>query len=129
MATIYLAGRFSRRFQLQGYRGDLQRAGHVCTSRWIDLAHEVEADAARCAKVDLEDLDIADTVIAFGDEPRSTRSRGGHWVEFGYALAQGKRMILVGHRENIFGHLPEVEFYAEWPEALRALQPQCRLAA
>ena len=126
---VYLAAKFSRRYEMQGYRADLLRAGHVCTARWIDLAEEVEADALQCARVDLEDLDIADTVIAFTDPPRSTNSRGGHHVEFGHALAQGKRMILVGHRENIFGHLTEVEFYAEWQEALRALTPQRRLAA
>jgi hypothetical protein len=129
LATIYLAGRFSRRYELQGCRADAQRAGRCVTSRWIDLVEENEVDAAMCAKVDLEDLDIADTAIAFGDEPRSTRSRGGHWVEFGYGLAQGKRMILIGHRENVFTLLPDVvEFYATWPEALRAL-PQRRLAA
>ena len=124
MRVVYLGARFSRRFELQGYRGDLQRLGFTVTSRWVDLRQEVEADAAQCAKIDLEDLDIADTVIAFGDEPRSNRSRGGHWVEFGYALAQGRRMILVGHRENVFTFLPLVEFYATWPEALRALTPQ-----
>jgi hypothetical protein len=68
---------------MQGYRADLQRAGHIVTSRWIDLAEEVEADAAMCAGIDIEDIELADTVITLGDEPRLSRSRGGHWVEFG----------------------------------------------
>jgi hypothetical protein len=63
------------------------------------------------------------------DEPRSIRSRGGHHVEFGYALAQGKRIILVGHRENVFNYLPEIEFIETWPQALDALGPALRGAA
>jgi nucleoside 2-deoxyribosyltransferase len=130
MSHIYIAGRFSRRFEFQGYRADVQRAGFTVVSRWIDLAKENEANAARCAMDDLEDLRLSDTVIVFGDEPRSTRSRGGRHVEFGYALALGKRMILVGHRENIFASLPAIEFFETWPQALAALTtPQQRLAA
>lgn len=128
---IYLAARFSRRYECQGYRADLQRIGHTVTSRWIDNKSDDEADALRCAIIDIADLDIADTVIAFGDEPRSNRSRGGHHVEFGYGLAQGKRILLVGYRENVFNYLPEVEFYPTWGQAINALmaaQPTRRAA-
>ena len=128
MASIYLAGRFSKRFLHQGYRGELQRRGHTVTSRWIDIATENEGDALKCARIDLEDLNLSDTVIAFGDVPRSTRSRGGHWVEYGYALASGHRIMLVEYRENIFGHLPEIEFFDSWPKALDALTPMRKAA-
>ena len=128
MSAIYLAARFSRRFEMQGYRAELQRRGHLVTSRWIDIFAEDERDALKCARIDLQDIDIADVVIAFGDEPRSTRSRGGHWVEYGYALASGHRIMLVGFRENVFGHLPEIEFYESWPKALDALTPMRRAA-
>jgi nucleoside 2-deoxyribosyltransferase len=129
VSTIYLASRFGKRFLLQGYRNDLQRAGHICTSRWIDLREENEADAAECAAIDLEDIELSDTFVMFGDKPRSTLSRAGHHVEFGYALARGKRMILVAHRENIFAHLSAIEFFEDWPQALAALTPQHRLLA
>jgi hypothetical protein len=72
MSTIYLAARFSRRFECQGYRAELQRIGHIVTSRWIDNSSDDEADSLKCARIDIQDLDAADTVIAFGDEPRST---------------------------------------------------------
>jgi len=40
-----------------------------------------------------------------------TRSgRGGRHVEFGYAMAKGKRLIVVGYRENLFHEHPSVEF-------------------
>ena len=104
-------------------------SGFTVTSRWIDLREEVAADAAKCAAIDHEDLDLADVLIAFGEEPRSTRSRGGRHVEFGYALAQRKQIILIAHRENVFAFLSLVEFYPTWQEALRVLAPQQRLAA
>ena len=129
MRMIYLAARFLRRYECQGYRADLQRAGHTVTSRWIDNSTDDEADALKCALIDIADLDIADTVIAYGDEPRSNRSRGGHHVEFGYGLAQGKRIMLVGHRENVFNHLPEIEFFSTWQDCLNALKPELKRAA
>ena len=52
-------------------------------------------------------------------EPSS--SRGGRHVEFGIALARSKRLIVVGHRENVFHWLHMVEFYSEWLELLRKL--------
>lgn len=41
-------------------------------------------------------------------------SRGGRHVEFGMALALGKRVIVVGPRENVFHLLPEVEVHVNW---------------
>jgi nucleoside 2-deoxyribosyltransferase len=126
---VYLAARFLRRYELQGYRADLQRAGHTVVSRWIDLAEEVEADARKCARVDLEDIELADTLISFPDPPRSTNTRGGHFFEEGYAYARGRRVIIVENRSHLFHRLSAVEFLPTWPEAIRALTPQRRLAA
>lgn len=123
--TIYLAARFSRRFECQGIRADILRNKiEIVTSRWIHNSTDDEADALQCAKIDIEDLDAADVVIAFGDEPRSNRSRGGHFVEFGYGLAQGKRIILIGYRENVFNYLPDVEFFETWQEVLEGLKAE-----
>jgi nucleoside 2-deoxyribosyltransferase len=101
----------------------------VVTSRWIDLAVEIEADARKCARVDLEDIEAADTLISFPDPPRSTNTRGGHFFEEGYGYARGRRVIIVGNRSHIFHRLSAVEFFPTWPEALRALTPRLRLAA
>jgi hypothetical protein len=45
------------------------------------------------------------------------------------ALALGRRVILVGQREHIFHHLPEVEVVESWPEALRLLAQRLDAAA
>jgi hypothetical protein len=123
MSSYYFAARFSRRFELQGYRADLLRIGHEVTSRWIDDAgREDELEDPRgCAVRDMRDIEIADGIIAFLEIPR-TATRGGRHVEFGIAAAEGKRLIAVGpERENVFYHLPEVEFFENWPAALATL--------
>lgn len=120
---IYLAGRFGRREQLKAVRQALWIAGHTVTSRWLDTEWERTSEKessvappeyrAKYALIDMEDLLAADVVISFTEEPDSlSGKRGGRHVEFGIAAQAGKRLIVVGWRENIFHHLPQVEFHA-----------------
>lgn len=125
---IYLAARYSRHVELQAYAADLVAAGHIVTSRWILGDHELRSDgqsdadewAVRWAQEDWDDLMAADAVISFTEAPGLVvgRARGGRHVEFGAALAVGKRCVIVGHRENVFHFLPGVEFALDWPTAL-----------
>jgi nucleoside 2-deoxyribosyltransferase len=127
--SVYLAARFSRRFEMQGYRADLQRAGFVVTSRWIDNSDDDDANALRCGRIDIEDIELADILIAFPDPPRSTNSRGGHFFEEGYAHGLGRRVIVVGNRSHVFHYLPELTFFETWPKAVKALTPSYAMAA
>lgn len=89
-------------------------------SRWVWNGEETpETPAAYWATVDLADLDAADMLLIFPSAEHGT----GHHVEFGYALAAGKRVVVVGERPGIFYHHPAVEwhpdleaFYAEFGE-------------
>ncbi len=67
---------------------------------------------------DWEDVNAAELVISFTEPPRSKANRGGRHVEYGIALANKARVIVVGHRENIFHWLPVVEFCTAWEDAL-----------
>lgn len=135
---VYLASRFSRGPELLGYRADLERHGIEVTSRWLLGGHEWEGtddDAlpvsvgARFAYEDLEDLDAADVVVCFTEEPRSGPTRGGRHVEFGYALATRKDLLVVGPRENVFYCVEEVRHRETWEEALAQLVGWCGFAA
>ena len=109
---IYLAARFDRSAEMLDVADALARAGHFVISRWIhgrqnapDLVSAVE---------DIEDLADSDCLVSFTEY--ATRgvawaARGGRHVEFGVALVTGKRLCVVGPRENIFHHLPRVETY------------------
>lgn len=140
---IYLAARYSRREELCGYRTQLDHIfgaiGWEVRSRWLAGAHQWEGpigdvarayedrgetppEAVRFALDDWEDVLAADIVINFTEAPRTaTTSRGGRHVEFGIALGLGKRVIVVGHRENVFHLLPVVEFYPTWGDAIVGL--------
>ncbi len=127
MIKVYLASRYSRHEEMQGVRDILRAFGIEVTSRWIDCHPDVVGDFGssftprdlnskpdECALLgqhDIDDLRAADTVISFtsGDG-----GKGGRHVEFGMAHALGKRLIVVGPRENVFHTLAEVEWHPSW---------------
>jgi len=119
---VYLAARYGRREELTRYAGDLRLVGFDVQAEWITGAHDGTPDLD-CAQIDYLQVSAADIVISFTEPPGPAqgRGRGGRHVEFGLAFAMEKRCIVVGHRENVFHHLREVEFYATWPECLAAL--------
>lgn len=128
--VIYLAARYSRRDELCGCRRDLVRSGYPVTSRWLDKTHEMSREVwaderkrdellASFCREDLEDIDRCLLFVAFTEVPESGYSRGGRHVELGYALASGKKVVLVGPRENVFCYDPRVEQFGSWTEFLR----------
>jgi hypothetical protein len=123
---VYLASRYSRRDELREVARVLRTAGHEVTSRWLEtqwVNRPNESSAAppeyreRYAVIDAEDVRAADVVVSF-TEAEGGGGRGGRHVEFGMAFAWGKRCVVVGHRENLFHHLPGVEFYATTADVL-----------
>lgn len=126
---IYLAARYSRRDSMRLLRDELVRMGHTVTSRWLETewANRPDQSSAappeyreKYAEIDMEDVKAADCVINFTEAPGDS-SLGGRHVEFGLAVAWGKRLVVVGHRENLFHHLPGVEFYESQWGMLRAI--------
>lgn len=143
MARIYLAARYSRREELCGYREQLSALGHEVTSHWLNGEHQAADDdpgeqAYEFAAEDINDILDSDVIVSFTEEPRTAgASRGGRHVEHGFVLGMNealrlaqrylpeevviRRVIVVGHRENVFHWLPEIDFFETWPEALAAL--------
>lgn len=121
MSAVYIAARFSRRHEAHELAQFLKGLGHSITSRWVlpDADHVLptglseqaaDAERARFAKEDLDDLHVADWCISLMEEPRSN-GRGGRHVEFGIALALGCAMTIIGPRETVFHHLSVVEHF------------------
>lgn len=118
---VYLAARFSKRHEVHAIGKVLQAHGHEVVSRWsfpnsdhvapVGLSQQAaDNERQRFAKEDLDDLDSCDWCISLMEEPRNS-SRGGRHVEFGYALAKGKRMTIIGPKETVFHHLENIESY------------------
>jgi hypothetical protein len=104
--TVYIAGRYSRRPELLAVAQLLRAQGTIVTSRWLDGRHD-KVPPVDCAKDDLEDIDAAHGLLSFTEDNVGYMSGGRH-VEFGYALARGKWLWIVGPFENVFHHLGRV---------------------
>lgn len=134
---FYLAARYSRREELLGVRDVIEALGGEVTSRWLNGDHQLSdtgtpigdhgealvegGDGERAATLrakfaqdDYDDVMRADVIVAFTEVPRSAKNRGGRHVELGLGLAWGKRVIVVGPRENVFCWLPQIEHYPSW---------------
>ena len=57
-------------------------------------------------------------MLFFAEEPSAPYSRGGRHVEFGYALATGKKVRVIGPEENVFHGLPGIAHYKSFDEWL-----------
>jgi hypothetical protein len=135
---VYPAARYGRYPEMQLYAHQLCELGYEVTSRWILGDHELRSDgqsdadqwATVWAEEDRDDLLAADIVVSFtegSDVPG--RARGGRHVELGIALAEGKRVLVVGPRENVFHYLGGVDVFAGWIECRRWLAEQAPEAA
>jgi hypothetical protein len=105
---LYLASRYDRRIEMAEVAERIEQLGHRVTSRWIAGNGRPNGESAR---YDLTDVLVADGLVLFTEEPTARvpfAARGGRHVEFGYALKAGKKVFIVGPRENIFHALPEV---------------------
>jgi hypothetical protein len=125
MRSVYFAARYSRQDELNRYRNELEALGVEVTSRWLateprDRADYSDDDWRSLALIDQEDVLAADSLVCF-TESANEGGNGGRHVELGMALALGRQVIVVGRREHIFHHLPEITFVESWPEALRLL--------
>lgn len=128
---IYIAARFSRRPEANALSHQLQALGYKVVSRWVlpDSDHVLhtglstlaaDAERQRFALEDIDDLCDAGWIISLQEEPRSN-GRGGRHVEFGYALACGHRITVIGPRETVFHHLPNVQHFDTVDEFLLSL--------
>jgi nucleoside 2-deoxyribosyltransferase len=129
---VYLAGPYQWKDRIRVYAEEARAAGIEITSTWLEETHkptievhEVPADEnAQYAKNDLRDIDEASVLILFAvPATDSPIPRAGRHVEFGYALAKGKAILVVGNeRENIFHYLPNIFRCSDWQTAMYYLR-------
>ena len=108
---VYLAAKYSRMAEMRGYRDELTAMGHTVTSTWIN-GNESQSDESDAANKDLSrwayeciaDIDDADAIILFTGGEQSP----GRNIEFGYALGTETPIFIIGPRESVFHHLPQV---------------------
>jgi nucleoside 2-deoxyribosyltransferase len=111
MKKTYLAGRFPRRAELEGYVPEFKRVGFDVIARWV-FGGEEGLTREDIALLDLEDVQKSDAIVLFTEPYQSLQSGGGRFVEFGYAIALDKELHVIGELENVFTHHPKVRQYA-----------------
>lgn len=108
---------------------DLCNIGIAVTSRWLnekldskaDLTDVTDASNRYHAGIDIEDIDACEYFVIHTVSPLIPVKRGGRHWETGYAYAKGKRIILVGPRENVFHYLPGIKQFDVWDDVVRYL--------
>jgi nucleoside 2-deoxyribosyltransferase len=120
----YLASRYTRRDELRTYAKLLEQFGVEITSRWLDEAEPLQSEMGdhsdefyvKTAAIDLEDVDAADVLIFFSEDPLVGTKRGGRHFEHGYAYAKKKPIFVIGPKENVFHYSPGVHHYGSLDE-------------
>ena len=103
--AVYLAARYQERDRIEELAGKLRQDGIEVASHW-HWGPEY-TDLAEAAQRDRADIERADALVLFTQEPEAGDwPTGGRHVEFGMALALGKKTIVAGPAENIFCLLP-----------------------
>lgn len=115
MNKVYLSGSYSDKLVLTMKASELVTADVFITSRWLfrtEAAVKTSSEWREVGMEDLEDIESADTFILVTGAPSTG---GGLFVELGYALAKGKRVVVIGElKGNPFYWLDAVERVPDW---------------
>jgi nucleoside 2-deoxyribosyltransferase len=107
MKKVYLAARFPLKGDMEVYANRLKEDGHEIVASWV-YGGENCLSNEDIAVLDLKDIDRSDTLVLFTSPKGTAAPGGGRFVEFGYALAKGKKTYVVGEKENVFTWHPDV---------------------
>ncbi len=109
-------------------KDSLEARGHEVVSKWIvadtkfglGIAAYTDKERHDLALMDEHDVRRADAVVLVAEAEGRTVPGGKH-VETGIALALGRRVFVVGRRENLFHWHPLVTVLATFDELIEVL--------
>lgn len=123
MKKVYLAARFPQRGEMESYVPLFTQNKYNVIARWV-FGGEEGLTREDIAVLDLEDVDKCDVFVLFTQPYGTLVPGGGRFVEFGYAIAKGKEIHVIGDRENVFMHTPGVSVHNSLTEFFRATERQ-----
>lgn len=112
--NVYLSAPRNQHARMRAIASALMERGHVVTSRWPWFNRwDKNGYGCQMAGWCLDELKEAECLVCFagpdwGSGP-DQKADGAYLVEFGYALATGLRLIMVGGSCNYFLELGQVE--------------------
>ena len=84
--------------------------GWESNAQWLKGGEE-GLTRTQISNLDLTDIEETDRLIIVSHQRGTPKPGGGRWVEFGYALGQGKQCYVVGPYENVFCHSALVKVF------------------
>lgn len=111
--AVYVSAHFPEAPTARYVSDCLAGAGHRIVSTWYSTG--TESDPVASAVRDFREIDESDALVMLSTPHRTT---GGKFVELGYALGKGKRVFVLGVRENWMIHHPSISVYASVEELL-----------
>jgi nucleoside 2-deoxyribosyltransferase len=116
---VYVAAPWVRKAEARQVANTLLSEGHDVISRWLWLHGDSDdpVTLANEAQNDIDDLDAADVLLLVNLEQSE-----GKAVETGVMLAQGKPVVVIGGRSNIFHHLPRIHHVHTIDQAINRLK-------
>ena len=128
MTKVYVSASFPRAGEARDLGRKLAKLGYEVISDWYDQPNGYELDGAervvhlaQCSKRDYNQLTSADHLVQLtGDDG----SNGGRHAEFGIAMSNCDRLILIGPRESVFHYDPDVDQYDSVDSFMRAIPTQ-----
>ena len=94
ITKIYVAGSFHDKETIANYSTKLSTYGYTIVSGWINRENNLNKPMIyrKCADADFDEIDLADCVVAFLDDPKYPYR--GTFTEIGYAIGKNKKVII-----------------------------------
>jgi nucleoside 2-deoxyribosyltransferase len=121
---VYIAAPFPLRNHGTLARSGLLSMGLISTAHWLDVEKEEWND--EWARIDLADIDRATVFLLINPPEWRQEGTGGRHVEFGYAVARHKDIVIWGERTNLFHSLSHIQVAGDLPSAINMVNDLAR---
>lgn len=138
--NIYVAGAWIHRADVQQKMEELKKLNFTITSNWVTRENGVNNpdDYRECARLDFEEIDNADTVLAIMTDNQYPFR--GAFTEIGYGIGRDKRIIILSDgtctrkpdninvdfshacMKNVFFFHHSIEHVASFDDAIKLLK-------
>ena len=104
MITFYLAAKYDKRMELLPIAALLMLKGHRVNAEWLNGSHAGASEAEKESYADIDLANISDCThfVLFQLPVDSPEPSSGRQIEFGFALARNKTVIIVGDGSSVF---------------------------
>lgn len=110
--VFYLAAMYAYRVDVLPIAALLMMNGHTVQAAWLNGTHDDDGIGSPkdWALQDLQDIESATHVVLFNLPTGEPEPSAGRHIEYGYALAKGKTVIVVGGGDSVYFELADQRF-------------------